>query len=49
MKHGIDVNFKRFAMVLTNKASKVCGVLNAFSAFSEIYIVGASITRNCKE
>jgi ribosomal protein S18 acetylase RimI-like enzyme len=38
MKHGIDVNFKRFSVVLTNKAGKVFGVLNAFTAFSEIYI-----------
>lgn len=36
--HGIDVNFKRFALVLKNSADKVIGVLNAFTAFSEIYI-----------
>lgn len=36
--HGIDVNFKRFALVLTNKAGKIFGVLNAFTAFSEVYI-----------
>ena len=36
--HGIDVNFKRFALVLTNNAGKVLGVLNGFTAFSEIYI-----------
>lgn len=37
-QHGIDVNFKRFSLVLTNDSGKVCGVLNAFTAFSEIYI-----------
>lgn len=37
-QHGIDVNFKRFALVLTNNAGKVFGVLSAFTAFSEIYI-----------
>ena len=37
-KHGIDVNFKRFALVLTSDSGKVCGVLNGFTAFSEIYI-----------
>lgn len=36
--HGIDVNFKRFSLVLTNKTGKAFGVLNAFTAFSEIYI-----------
>lgn len=37
-KHGIDVNFKRFALVLTSDSGKVCGILNGFTAFSEIYI-----------
>jgi ribosomal protein S18 acetylase RimI-like enzyme len=37
-KHGIDVNFKRFSLVLTSNTGKVLGVLNAFTAFSEIYI-----------
>jgi ribosomal protein S18 acetylase RimI-like enzyme len=36
--HGIDVNYKRFAMVLTNESGNAIGVLNAFIAFSEIYI-----------
>lgn len=36
--HGIDVNYKRFALVLTEQSGKVIGVLNAFTAFAEIYI-----------
>jgi ribosomal protein S18 acetylase RimI-like enzyme len=36
--HGIDVNFKKFALLLTNKAGKICGILNGFTAFSEVYI-----------
>jgi GNAT superfamily N-acetyltransferase len=36
--HGIDVNFKRFALLLTNNAGKICGILNGFTAFSEVYI-----------
>lgn len=36
--HGVDVNFKRFALVLTDKTGKTFGVLNAFTAFSEVYI-----------
>lgn len=36
--HDIDVNYKRFALVLTDSVGEVLGVLNAFTAFSEIYI-----------
>lgn len=36
--HGIDVNYKRFSLVLTNDSNEVLGVLNAYTAFSEIYI-----------
>ena len=36
--HGIDVNHKKFALVLTDESGNLFGVLNAFTAFSEIYI-----------
>jgi ribosomal protein S18 acetylase RimI-like enzyme len=36
--HGIDVNFKKFALVLYDDNEEVIGVLNAFTAFSEVYI-----------
>lgn len=36
--HGIDVNYKRFALILTDQSGAVAGVLNAFTAFAEIYI-----------
>lgn len=36
--HGIDVNYKKFALILRNESGDVLGVLNAFTAFSEIYI-----------
>ncbi|ARB93957.1 GNAT family N-acetyltransferase [Legionella longbeachae] len=36
--HGVDVNYKRFSVVLTNEVNEVCGVINAFTAFAEIYI-----------
>lgn len=36
--HGIDVNYKRFAFVLSDESGDAIGVLNAFTAFSEIYI-----------
>ncbi len=36
--YGIDVNFKKFALVLTNDDGQTVGVLNAYTAFAEIYI-----------
>lgn len=36
--HGIDVNYKKFALVLKDESGNVIGVLNAFTAFSEIYV-----------
>jgi ribosomal protein S18 acetylase RimI-like enzyme len=35
---GIDVNYKRFSMVLHNQEGIACGVINAYTAFAEIYI-----------
>lgn len=36
--HGIDVNYKTFALKLTNDKNLVCAALTGYSAFSEIYI-----------
>ncbi len=36
--HGIDVNYKPFCLILRNDNQEVCGALNAFTAFAEIYI-----------
>jgi uridine kinase len=36
--HGIDVNYKKFSVVLKNGTGIVLGLLNAFTAFAEIYI-----------
>src|SRR5260221_9430227 len=36
--HGIDVNYKRFALVLKEETGNVIGVLHAFTAFAEVYI-----------
>jgi len=36
--YGIDVNYKKFAVVLTDDDGNPFGVLNAFTAFSEVYI-----------
>jgi ribosomal protein S18 acetylase RimI-like enzyme len=36
--HGIDVNYKRFSLILRNESGEVLGILNAFTAFSEVYV-----------
>lgn len=35
--NGININYKSFSLILTNN-EKVVGVLNAYTAFAEIYI-----------
>lgn len=36
--HGIDVNYKKFSVVLRDDRGVVFGVLNAFTAFAEVYL-----------
>jgi GNAT superfamily N-acetyltransferase len=36
--HGIDVNYRRFSIILKEDINDVIGVLTAFTAFSEIYV-----------
>jgi ribosomal protein S18 acetylase RimI-like enzyme len=36
--HGIDVNYRKFALILYDDSGEAIGLLNAFTAFSEIYI-----------
>ncbi len=36
--HGVEVNYKKFSIVLSDEANQVIGVINAFTAFSEIYV-----------
>ena len=36
--HRIDVNYKRLSITISNENDEVCGVLNAYTAFAEIYI-----------
>ena len=35
---GIDVNYQRFYLLCHNDANELVGVLNAYTAFAEIYI-----------
>lgn len=37
-ERGIDVNYKRFSYQIVNDQNQTLGALNAFTAFSEIYI-----------
>ena len=36
--HGIDVNYKSFVITISDEHDVVCGILNAYTAFAEIYI-----------
>jgi ribosomal protein S18 acetylase RimI-like enzyme len=36
--YGIDVNYKPFSLTLKDEKNEAVGVLNAFTAFAEIYI-----------
>ena len=36
--HGIDVNYKSFAITIADEHDVICGVLNAYTVYSEIYI-----------
>lgn len=36
--HGVDVNYKKISLILKDEQDYVFGVLNAFTAFSEIYV-----------
>lgn len=46
--HGIDVNYKKFALVLKDELGNVIGVLNAFTAFSEIYVDDMWVDSSCR-
>ena len=36
--YGIDVNYRCFSVVISNEKGIVCGVINAYTAFAEIYV-----------
>lgn len=37
-QHGIDVNYKTLALIMSDENGETIGVLNAFTAFSEVYV-----------
>ena len=46
--HGIDVNYKPFSLVLRDQKNETMGVLNAFTAFAEIYIDDIWVDKSCR-
>lgn len=44
--HGIDINYKKFCLLLSIENDEVIGVLNGYTAFSEIYIDDLWINTN---
>ena len=36
--HGIDINYKTFAFILSDENGIAFGVLNAYTAFEEVYL-----------
>jgi GNAT superfamily N-acetyltransferase len=36
--NGIDVNYRKFSIILKNEDDETIGVINAFTAFAEVYI-----------
>jgi GNAT superfamily N-acetyltransferase len=47
--HGVDIKFRRFAMLLHDDHGELCGALQAFTAYAEVYVedlwVAAAIRR----
>ena len=37
-QHGIAINYRRFSVILSAKQGKILGAINAYTAFSEIYV-----------
>ena len=47
-QNQIDVNYKKFSLVLSGKNNVVLGVLHAFTAFSEIYVEDLWVDESCR-
>lgn len=46
--HGIHVNYKPFTLVMKDEIDEVVGVLNAYTAFAEIYIDDIWVDKNSR-
>ena len=47
-EHGIDVNYKKFSFALSGPENQALGVLNAYTAFSEVYVSGLWVNKDCR-
>lgn len=47
-KHGVDINYRRFSLVLRDDNNEAVGVLNAYTAFAEIYIDDMWVDESCR-
>lgn len=45
-EHGIDVNYKKFSLILSDSENNPLGVLNAYTAFSEVYVDDLWVSKN---
>lgn len=45
---GIDVNYRRFSLVLSEEGRREVGVLNAYTAFAEVYIDDIWVDSSCR-
>lgn len=48
-EHGIDVNYKKFALTVSNSENEVVGILKAYTAFAEIYIDDLWVAASCRK
>ena len=46
--HGIDVNYKKFSVIFRDDKGGVFGVINAFTAFAEVYVDDIWVDASCR-
>lgn len=48
--HGIDVNYQKFSIIIRDANGNTLGILNAYTAFAEIYVDGLWVDKShrCK-
>lgn len=46
--HGIDIKFTRFALLLHDDHGTLCGALQAYTAYAEIYVEDLWVAEACR-
>jgi len=46
--HGIDIKFRRFALVLHDNQGVLCGALKGYTAYAEIYVEDLWVAEACR-